>query len=319
MDLVRGIAAGLIVLSHAMLLVQGYGDIPLPQWALTLDQVVAPFRVPTLIFLSGMLLSRSMAKGSRRYLIGKLRNIAWPYLVWVVVFTALSWPVWSLPGVLLGGTYLWFLLFLFVYYLAALALRRVPAVVLVLVPLAASFLAPDGTKYGERLLYLFALFMAGHLVATRGAAWEWLTRSRSAVLVAIALVAVHVGASFEYGYGPQSVLVTAGGIVLVVRAARVLCRRRAAAPLLFAGRASLVYYVSHYPVIAATVNVAVALGLRSVPLLVAINVVVALTVATVLALLRDRAPVSWLFEPPQLGSGTGGKGLVRPREATRPT
>ena len=303
MDVLRGTAAVLIVLSHALVLPQVYGNSGTPEWALTVDGLVAPFRIPTLMFLSGMLLGPSLAKGPRRYAVGKLRNIAWPYLVWVAVFGALSWPVWSVAGAVLGGSYLWFLLFLLIYYAAAWGLRRVPPLLVVALAFGGSVLAPDGSKFGERLLYLFAVFMAGYLVATRRRWLAALVSSRWTLVAAVIAAVVHVVSPLEYGYGPQSVLITAAGVVLLARASRGVADHRAMLPLRFAGRNSIVFYVSHYPVIAVVVTVASVVGMDTWGATAVLGAVVALTVATLLSLLRPHSLVSWLFTFPARGPG----------------
>jgi len=301
MDVVRGLAALLIVVHHSVVLVDDYGGPIPPGWVDDANDALAPFRIPTLMFLSGMLLGPALRKGARRYAVGKWRNLLWPYLVWVVLFGALSWPVWSVPGFLLGGSYLWFLLYLAAYYALAWVLRPVPVVAVVVVALVAAFLAPDGDRYLERGPYLFALFMTGHLAAHHGRAWSWLVRSPWALVGAVAVVVAHVPTPLGSAYGPRSCLLTLAGIVLLTRAARRTAHLRALRPVRFVGRNSLVYYVVHYPATAAVVTLAAgAATAPDVPALVVLNTVVALVLATALALLRHRPLVSWLFEAPAL-------------------
>ena len=301
MDVVRGVAALLIVVHHAVVLLDDYGGPVPPGWADDASDALAPFRIPTLVLLSGMLLGPSLRKGGRRYAAGKLRNLAWPYLVWTVIFGALSWPVWSVPGFLLGGSYLWFLLFLLVFYAGAWVLRAAPTALVVGAALVAAVLAPDGHGYLERLPYLFALFMTGHLAARRGRAWSWLVRSPWALVAAVAVVAAHVPTTLGSAYGPRSLLLTLAGVVLLAQASRRVAHLRALRPVRFAGRNSLVYYLVHYPAIAAVVTLAGgAAGGPGAPVLVALSTALALALATALALLRQRPAVAWLFQAPAL-------------------
>ena len=316
MDLLRGLAAVLVVLSHALVLPEAYADVPTPSWVFRVYELLSPYRIPTLVLLSGMLLAGSLAKGRRRFFAGKLENIGWPYLVWAVVFGALSWPLWSVPGFLLGGSYLWFLLFLLVFYAAAWLLRRVPPGAVVLVAFTGSILAPDGSKHLERPLHLFAVFMLGHLLATHPRVWAWVTGSWWALAAAAALAAVHVASPLGYSYGPGSTLMTAAGVVFLARGAQAVSGLPALAPLRFAGRSSLVFYVVHYPVMAAVVEVATAVGLRQLGPLVALCSVVALSVGAAAALLRDRPWVSWLFAFP--ARGRPGAAGARPAPSSLP-
>ena len=164
-------------------------------------------------------------------------------------------------------------------------------------------LAPDGSKFGERLLYLFAVFMAGYLVATRRRWLAALVSSRWALVAAVIAAVVHIASPLGSGYGPQSVLITAAGVVLLARASRAVADHRAMLPLRFAGRNSIVFYVSHYPVIAVVVTVASGVGMDTWGATAVLGAVVALTVATLLSLLRTRSLVSWLFTFPARGPG----------------
>lgn len=80
-DVLRGLAVLAVVLHHAALQVTHGRDTNLG-WISTLDDAVTPFRMPILMFLSGLLLPLSLAKPWVVYLRGKLRKIAWPYLLW---------------------------------------------------------------------------------------------------------------------------------------------------------------------------------------------------------------------------------------------
>ncbi|HSV40260.1 MAG TPA: acyltransferase family protein, partial [Nocardioidaceae bacterium] len=81
MDSLRGLAIVLVVVFHADLEVAGATG---SQLGVVHDvcELLGPVRMPLLMFLSGMLLTRSLAKGPRTYVVGKLEQIAWPYVVW---------------------------------------------------------------------------------------------------------------------------------------------------------------------------------------------------------------------------------------------
>ena len=86
-DVVRGTAVILVILVHALQrteLFTGHEFAGLE----TLTIVVTPLRLPAMFLLSGLFVTRSLAKGIRPYAAGKLRRIAWPYLLWSVLLIA---------------------------------------------------------------------------------------------------------------------------------------------------------------------------------------------------------------------------------------
>lgn len=298
MDVVRGAAVLLIIVFHATELMEGYGGLVPPPWLTDVNVVITPLRIPLLVLLSGMLLGASMRKGWRRYFSGKARNVAWPYVVWLVVWGAVSWPVYSVVGFALGGSYLWFLLYLLSFYVAAWVVRPVPVELVVLGAVVASGLAHGGPMDAERWPYLFAVFMVGHLLTRRTTVRTWVLGSPWALVLAGMLLLAHFGLSLDYGYGLGSSLFMLAGAILALRLARRTGSARALRPLRFVGRRSLVFYVSHYPVMAAVALGATAMGVSSVQLVLLILLASALSTATALAWFAHRAPVSWLFSAP---------------------
>ncbi|QCR18962.1 acyltransferase family protein [Agrococcus sp. SGAir0287] len=268
MDGLRGLAIVLIVELHASAIMRMHGINPSPvlEW---LDVAVYPFRIPMLMLLSGMLLHASLAKGTRRYLVGKARTILWPFAVWsVLLVLAYDFMPWSslLDALVAPGSHLWFLHALLVAYLLALALRRVPTwisalgafaaagiVALVDLPTWAMQLQP------ERLLMMLGYFLAG---ATLRARWDvvegWLRRTW--VLVALlaaaaALVALSVAPDIRVSYtmAEYAPLVLAGVLALVAVAIRLPWTSWPARALRAIGRDSIVFYVTHWFVLMALV------------------------------------------------------------------
>lgn len=128
MDRLRGAAIIAVVVLHAELSarVAGGDDLPLVH---AVNELLAPYRMPMLVALSGVLLTPALAKGWQTYLRGKLRSLLWPYLVWVTLDTAYvaaraGGIGWDYVAHLAYDpqTYLWFLAYLFVFYLVGLAL-----------------------------------------------------------------------------------------------------------------------------------------------------------------------------------------------------
>lgn len=301
MDVVRGVAVLLVVVLHSAYVPVARGDLTLPGWTGAFNDALSPFRIPVLVVLSGLLLGPSLDKGWQRFFSGKLRRIGWPYLLWTAVSVALAGYLSA--GLVLshlrGGTYLWYLLFLLVYYLAAWLLRPVPTSAVVAAALLLAVLAPDGSKYGERLVLLFALFMLGHLVASTPRVWRWVTCSPWAPALGVVLLVAHltVGPRGD-GYGPGTLPGTLGGLLVAIPLARWAAGSVLSRPLRFVGRESLVYYVVHLPVMVVGTLALVRAGVDDGLVVAAVVLPLAVASATVLALLGRRAPVRWLFTAP---------------------
>lgn len=128
MDRMRGAAIVAVVVLHAELSATRAGghDLPLVH---AVNGALAPYRMPTLVALSGVLLTPALAKPWRTYLRGKVRGLLWPYLVWVTLDTAYvaaraGGVGWDYVAHLAYDpkTYLWFLAYLFVFYVVGLGL-----------------------------------------------------------------------------------------------------------------------------------------------------------------------------------------------------
>ncbi|WP_432561312.1 acyltransferase family protein [Kineococcus sp. SYSU DK003] len=305
MDLLRALAVLLVIVFHSGTLLR-YADVPVPDAVGSLNSAVAPFRIPLLVLLSGALLPRSVAKGASPYLRGKWRAIAWPFLVWTAVYAVLTWPgglgpvTWYVPDLLRGGSYLWYLFFLLVFYLVALPLRRVPRLPAAAVFLVLSEVAPDDTKYLERPLYLMALFLLGWWVAEDPRRLAAVLRSRRLLVVAALVLVPAVLWAPDAGYGPRATVATLAGAALAAALAARFADAAALRPLRFVGRNSVVFYVAHFPVLYVVMHVVPRFGDFPTPVLVAAAFAAAVAAATVLALLRSRwTVVEWLFTAPR--------------------
>src|SRR5262245_12540756 len=87
-DQARGIAALFIVIQHAGSFANGLFVVP--EWLETLRLSMAPFRLPLMMLLAGLLLDQSLRKGARPFIQSKLRQILWPFLVWTVISLVLA-------------------------------------------------------------------------------------------------------------------------------------------------------------------------------------------------------------------------------------
>ncbi|WP_247826978.1 acyltransferase family protein [Arthrobacter antioxidans] len=305
LDSLRGVAILLVVLLHAgEALRMAVGPTP------GLDHVnlfLEPFRMPVLMFLSGILLPRSVAKPARAYFAGKLSLVAWPYLLWSLIILAATGGLGAgaLAQILyLSPTYLWYLWFILVFYAAAYPLRRLPPVAVAGASLAASVVMPDGGRL-ETMTFLAAFFFFGAWCA-RHAGMVERAIGRPWVLALAAAAAITVGILNLDG---RDVLYRAEFAWGVVGALGVVCwlfprlgAHRATAALEFVGRHSIVFYVVHLGPIMGTLALADAAGVAGtwlLPVLLVVGVGVPLGLAWMYST-RKHASVNLLFELPAL-------------------
>lgn len=275
MDGLRGLAVVAVVLLHAELTAG-----PLP-WLAEVNHELAPYRMPLLVALSGVLLGRSLAKGAHRHLAGKVRGIAWPYLLWATadVLHVLAdahaagrpapWD-WLLKLFYDPQTYLWFLAYLFCYHVLATPLppwlRTLAGPVLVL--------AADGLDYPElhRFVELAGWFLIGDALARE--------------------------------VGPRVPAPIAGAV-----------GRLRWGVLALIGRQSIVFYACHLLVMVYAVRLLRHLGVSDPQLLVPIAVGVPLAVGALLVHGRRHPWVAVLFAWPAVDSRTGNRPVRQPGAA----
>lgn len=252
MDVLRGIAIALVVLAHSAYILPRFEFGAPPGWLISFNELFAPFRMPTLMALSGMLVPASLRKPPAVYFSGKLRNVAWPYLVWLVLWCAFFPTYGSLFNVDTWLTsYLWFLLYITVFYLLAPITRFVPTWLFVLAPWVVASL--ELGMFQRRFFFLMGFFFLGKLVAERGNLVERVLRSQ---VTWFALpIAIAYGVAFSLldpkAYVGWTAPFSIAGILAAALLARVVDARRAMAPVRYVGRHSLIFYVTHFPVITA--------------------------------------------------------------------
>lgn len=253
MDGLRGIAILSVLFYHSVDALV-FNGVERPSALLTATLWLEPFRMPTLMFLSGMLLSRSLAKPTRIFLRGKARHIVWPYLVWSLISLAIAGRLDAptlLAVIIRPPSELWYLWFLAAFYVFALFVPRRRSAWLAVAAAAAggsvAFQLADG-EVGPRLLFLLLFFALGH--ATAGFFTDTTAALRVVLLVFGLPLAVAAAAAsadretirYAIGWTPA---VFAGIACSIALAQSVAWRGPVARVLTVIGRNSLVFYVVH--------------------------------------------------------------------------
>ncbi|MGO1411161.1 MULTISPECIES: acyltransferase family protein [unclassified Microbacterium] len=310
MDTLRGLSILLVILHHSTQIVTApFADDPNPPAVLEpfifLSEFFAPFRMPMLMFLSGLLISGSLKRTAGQYVWGKLRRILWPIIVWTAVFNlALIAGGGSLPGMpwewAFWNTYLWFMQFVLVYYLVALLTKWVPAWAFILLGFVGMFLLPDDTLI-QRLFYLMPFFFLGAFIERF---WDRFVAAIN-VPVAIALTAIPLALGLASAfwvplwYEPFAAVPGLLGILALARVAVYIPDAGWLRPVRFVGQYSLIFYVVHYPAYAAIFNIAERVGVTHPAVVLPVVFLVTLAVSTGFALIGRRLPFSLLFELPR--------------------
>lgn len=269
MDALRGLALTFVVFDHAIAHTLDNGG-ELPPWLMLGSDTLNPLRMPLMVFLSGTLLSQSLAKGPTSYLSGKFRNILYPYLLWAFIYTTIwlaAAPVTNTPHsaneylwiFYFPPAHLWFIYYIFVYYVVMLFARNLP-----LLPLAAALLAIAGigtyldVSWFERFFFLFAFFVLGHYATIHAATLtRWLNDRR--VMTVMAVVALGMPATAllletTVRYEPTSIPLAIAGIALMIWLANRVGDRSSFSVFRHLGRKSLQAYILHWMIIATIVT-----------------------------------------------------------------
>src|SRR5215207_4345054 len=89
-DYLRGIAIVLVVYRHALLGIER-SQVAVPQFLNEANMIFYSFRMPLFFLLSGIFISRSLAKRSFRQLAGiKFEKLLYPYLIWTFLQVTLQ-------------------------------------------------------------------------------------------------------------------------------------------------------------------------------------------------------------------------------------
>lgn len=168
MDAFRGLCILMIFFLHANVIVFLISEDFVGSNIISeINKILSPFRMPTLMFLSGFLFYKSYKKGAKIFFKGKFNNILWPYIVWTPI-TLLVMDQLTFKNIVLSPlfppTFLWFLWFLFAYYCLVYIIEKVkiPYVPVFITSILIVIFAPDFARI-PRFFFLFIFFLFGHL------------------------------------------------------------------------------------------------------------------------------------------------------------
>ncbi|KMK63844.1 acyltransferase family protein [Puniceibacterium sp. IMCC21224] len=307
MDLVRGVCILLVILVHAEGVVKGQG-LYIPAAINVFNEFLDPFRMPLLMFLSGMMLEKSLSKNNRDYVLGKFHLIFWPFLIWSMIVYAAEGRLtleYILKTPISAPSLLWYLWFLCAYYLIALLLERcrVPLIPVMFICLIASGFLPSLLRM-DRFAALLIFFLLGHYIVRNKVSLQ-----NHAYLALLGLGAALTGGlmSVLYGpikYNPLFIWAPVGLILFVLWAAPLYRSTQSGQGIEWIGRNSIVFYVGHFPLLLLVAGI-----MRETTALDGVSFYAILLVATLainacLQLLRSRYDiVAALFDFRKLPSG----------------
>ncbi|RZU62646.1 acyltransferase family protein [Zhihengliuella halotolerans] len=308
MDFLRGIAVLLVVVMHT----NEHSGVPLEGWA-EANEYLAPFRMPLLMFLSGVLLDRSLAKPIPTYAWGKIAAIGWPLLVWLVLYGVFVDQGFGLPADLsayiLNGNYLWFLIALLACYAAAIVFKPlIPALPVIhhwlyLAVFAGlvAVCAVSGIEPGlvGNTLWFGAFFFLGAWARHYIPRWinaPALLSVPVLVLVAFASIAAVPRGDLIFG-SPVGAGLSLLGIAVIVWFAPRLPGSAFYSFVTWCGRSSIVVYVAHFPILVLLRDTV--LSAVTLPQAAHVLVLTAATLGITLFFVWARPWTPWLYALPR--------------------
>lgn len=289
-----------IVMHGSSALSERAGIVP-PEGMQIFNAAVAPFRMTLLIFLSGMLLGKSMERPTSVYVSGKFSQIYWPFLIWSMV-VLLAEQRFTLEYILKtpisAPTLLWYLWFLCAYYLLALVIKRLslPILAVAVASLVASAFLPDFLRM-SRFAYLFTFFLLGHYCTenkvslARAAPLAWGGLALAALGAWLSVRGVEIRYEAIHAWAPIAL------IAWVLWVSQYYASSPGSERIEWVGRNSIVFYVVHFPVQCMVVYIMTRNGYQTFWPIYLVAVVTSLLVAIGLQLLRQRFDlVAGLFD-----------------------
>jgi len=301
-DICKGICILLVVLLHSTSYYKFTGGV-VPDAVNRLANGLAPIRMPSLIFLSGLMINFSLRKGTGPFLVRRATILIWPYILWNIIWAFASDNVAKMTDGYwwLGNWHMWFLFFIIVYSLVAVIIPRKYHAMFAIYAYLLSLAMDDGTKYGERLFFFMSLFMIGSAVGQNLPRLERLLARGKVLLLLPAGIGILLYSAL-YGpvrYSPHDY----GMIAIIVFLTMALCYRIADGTpwpfLATMGRNSLTIYMVHMPVIALVMSGYRSAGMDYFYPVFLTSFLLSMAVSIAMIRLRKSVPVvDWLFAFP---------------------
>ncbi len=289
----------LVILWHVVAIPVLYG-VEMPGWFNALFDPTYPMRLPLMVTLAGMFLPMSLTKAWPVFFSGKIRNLAWPYAVWFIItvvvmgdFSAFT-SFWALVG---GPYHLWFLAVLFSAYMVAPVTRWVPFPVMSAAMLLALHFGNFGTAAVNRFLFWGSFFFLGAFIwgqKERIAAFgRWFPCVTAALGIAAIVYAELTLSSPKDELSLRAFVVCLPWILTFLWIGPRLPRIGVLEQI---GRNNIVWYLAHFPAMAATTAL---LLLVDAPawIIYAVGIVTSFGVPWVM--MRVRPKIAWLFAAPR--------------------
>jgi uncharacterized membrane protein YcfT len=309
MDMFRGLAVAFVIFHHSVSVLEWDGKPGHPIFTV-IDSVFDPYRMPGLVLVAGMLVEQSAAKGFRRYAQGKVAAIVWPLAVWGVVMPLAIYQQFTLTDLraILTPSHptLWFLWFLAVFYALYFATRSLNPLAVAIVAFALATVLPDWYKL-DRLVLLYGFFVMGVFAFRHIRQWSpWVKSAPGTIAVALLAAALSLQSVLDSNpqYDPFLAVWVIVGIAALIRVCMALeANKPIAAVLCYLGQNSLIFYVTHFPVVLIGYRLLYDAGVtRSVAIVPTLFVVSILVCWAMASAAHEFRPVGWLYKFPIRGN-----------------
>lgn len=262
-DRAKGIGIILVVLAHN-LGGQRNAGLPLPPHAGLLIQYAYSFHMPLFFFLSGLFAEQSFRKGPKKFFLGKLATVFYPFVIWSVIQGVVQGVLGRFVNHPLNIKHdlslmfvkpigqMWFLYALFLIFVLFGVLRLLNIPVIVSFILAVVFLFLSNHVHSEflgQVLYNYIFFVLGVWLSSN--VFTILSRlsMKSLLLLIAGLTTAHLflvfGINLKVVNPPVQFVIACVGIADIVLICTVFMRQGSQKWLTVVGEYSLVIFLMH--------------------------------------------------------------------------
>lgn len=317
-DYAKGIGIFLVVLGHVLRGLSDDGLLGNANWVGVADNWIYAFHMPLFFFLSGLFASRSIDNSPSTFLAKRLRSIAYPYAVWILITGTIRTAVYSGADSTLEflKSYwqivyepydiYWFLYALFVigvvyYLLRRLGLSTVAAAVVFLAAYLAVSLGGITVPWRPgHYLFLYGIYFAAGTLFTELRVSTTLESLSGIVKILVGVLCVGLVWYLAFNEllvaGTPVLYAAAAGIAAVILLSQYFERIATADFVRRWGTLSLQIYVAHTIVGAAVRLALVQAGVDSPALHILAGVLLGIYVPIAIFHAGNRVGFPWLFE-----------------------